>query len=142
MAPPCSRTNDPARSRFDASRSTGTPVSCRPWRLASCRRSGRRAMALPSRAGWRSLPADDLPVGHPHRSVRHGRRPMRITSVRKGAVAAALVALLAAIGLAVGATPAHASFVSQYCNDNQVADDHVRRVDAEAYAAVADNEGY
>ena len=67
---------------------------------------------------------------------------MRITSVRKGAVAAALVALLAAIGLAVGATPAHASFVSQYCNDNQVADDHVRRVDAEAYAAVADNEGY
>jgi hypothetical protein len=59
-----------------------------------------------------------------------------------------LICVMGLLGVActlivtVLAVPGHASFVSQFCEDYNHPDDHVRRADARAYAEIADNEGY
>ena len=57
-------------------------------------------------------------------------------------VGLAIVVGVAATLLMVPAHSSWASWVSSHCNTNQIADDHVRRLDAQAYAAIAENEGY
>jgi hypothetical protein len=53
-----------------------------------------------------------------------------------------VVAVAAGTVCAFPAPPAHASWVSNNCHVNNVADSHVRRSDAKAYGYVAVNEGY
>src|SRR5256885_220147 len=53
-----------------------------------------------------------------------------------------VVACLATTALVIPAGPSHASWVSVNCNTRQWADNHYRRKDALAYAAVARHEGY
>jgi hypothetical protein len=79
----------------------------------------------------RSAGAATLPL-----VTRKGRRTMNKTLT--AVVMAALVATL----LTATASPSSASWVSTNCTKGSSADDHVRRKDAQAYAAVAFGEGY
>lgn len=54
----------------------------------------------------------------------------------------ALVVILAALEVGLGGTPSRASFVSSKCFDSSITDYNVRRKDAQAYALVAQYEGY
>jgi hypothetical protein len=69
-------------------------------------------------------------------AARKGRKTMRRL------LTALLMAAMAGTLLAATAAPSSASWVSTNCTKGSSGDDHVRRKDAQAYAAVAFGEGY